>query len=286
MRPQLILVEGLPGSGKSTVAQLVQEVLQEMNISNQLVLEGDLDHPADYDGTAYYSVEQYEQLIHEQPQYADLLQAYSLHREDGVLVFYRKLKNQAGNAFPDDLVNQIFEHDIYELLLHQNRRLITEKWQHFADQAALEEKTWVFECCFMQNPITIGKVLYAASDTAVTSYVNQLARIVEPLHPLLIYVEQEDVGCSFRKAADERPLEWLNGFLNYYTQYGIGKEMNATGIDGAIQVLEVRKQLELKIYDQLTMNKVRLDNTQVDREAARSRIQSILERFLNEERTS
>lgn len=280
MRPQLILVEGLPGSGKSTVAQLVQEVLQEMQIPHQLVLEGDLDHPADYDGVAYYSFDQYEQLLKNQPQYIDMLLAYSVHRDDGVLLSYRKLTNKAGDAIPDELMNQIFEHDIYELLLHQNRRLITEKWQHFANQAAAESKTWIFECCFMQNPITIGKILYAASDSAVTSYVNHLAHIVEPLYPLLIYVEQEDVDRAFRKAAEERPQEWLGPFISYYTEFGIGKEMHAEGMEGTIQVLEKRKQLELQIYEQLTMNKVKLNNTSYNRESAKSQIRSILQTYM------
>ncbi|WP_235218458.1 hypothetical protein [Paenibacillus sp. FSL R7-269] len=51
-QPKLVLVEGLPGYGKSTTAQLVYEILTEMNVSAQLVLEGNLDHPADYDGVA------------------------------------------------------------------------------------------------------------------------------------------------------------------------------------------------------------------------------------------
>lgn len=277
MRPQLILVEGLSGAGKSTVAHMIHEVLEERKVPNRLVLEGDLDHPADYEGVAYYSIDQYEQLLQKQPQSAALLQAYSQHRDDGVLLYYRKLKTKAGDAISEELLQQIVEHDVYELLLHQNRRLITEKWQQFAKQAAVEPQTWIFECCFMQNPITIGKLLYNASNVAVTSYVNQLAQIVEPLHPLLIYVDQENVGGSFRKAAAERPQEWLEHFISYYTGFGIGKEINAEGMEGAIQVLERRKQLELQIYDQLAMNKVKLHITPSQREYTKSQLRSILE---------
>jgi len=42
---KLILVEGLPGSGKTSTARYVKQLLDEQNIANRLFLEGDLEHP-------------------------------------------------------------------------------------------------------------------------------------------------------------------------------------------------------------------------------------------------
>lgn len=53
MDSKLILIEGLPGSGKSTTARLVHEILMQKGIESELFCEGDLDHPADYESVAF-----------------------------------------------------------------------------------------------------------------------------------------------------------------------------------------------------------------------------------------
>ncbi|MDH6672709.1 hypothetical protein M2277_003371 [Paenibacillus sp. LBL] len=52
--------------------------------------------------------------------------------------------------------------DVYELLLDLNRRLITERWEAFAEQALHEPVVMIFECCFIQNPVTVGMVKHDA----------------------------------------------------------------------------------------------------------------------------
>lgn len=53
MARQLILIEGLPGSGKSTIAKMVSEILIDQGKQVQLFQEGNLDHPADYEGVVF-----------------------------------------------------------------------------------------------------------------------------------------------------------------------------------------------------------------------------------------
>lgn len=48
MRTNLIIVEGLPGSGKSTAAAMIAKVLAEKGKKAVCVDEGAQEHPADY----------------------------------------------------------------------------------------------------------------------------------------------------------------------------------------------------------------------------------------------
>jgi thymidylate kinase len=53
MQRQLILIEGIPGVGKTTTAQNIKKFLDKKGIKSKLFLEGNFDHPADYENVAY-----------------------------------------------------------------------------------------------------------------------------------------------------------------------------------------------------------------------------------------
>ncbi|WP_051505123.1 P-loop NTPase family protein [Paenibacillus durus] len=91
-------------------------------------------------------------------------------------------------------------------------------------------------------------IKYGAKKEDVISYVIELATIVERLNPLLIYVEQNDLDHSFRKAVKERPKEWSEGFIEYYTNQGYGKKQGNKGLEGTLQVLKARRELEAEIF--------------------------------------
>lgn len=234
MRHNLILVEGLPGSGKTTTAKLVQKILGEKGISTKLFLEGDMDHPADFESVAWLSEDEFKRLG---------ISDESLIQKSGndYLVPYRKLGLDLG------------EKDIYELPFEKNRDLIVENWCRFA---ATADAVHIFECCFIQNPVTVGMIKYGVSDEQVVDYVKALENQVAALNPLLIYIDLEDVEATFLKAVEERPKEWSQFFTEYYTAQGYGKVHELEGIAGTIEVLQARKRLERKIMDRLDIPKV------------------------------
>jgi len=261
MRSKLVLIEGLPGSGKTTTAELVHEILTEMNIKSQLFLEGDLDHPADYDGVAFFKENEFDELLSTHEKFKDMLSNCMIKDGNNYFLEYRKVKNEYDSRFPDELLHAVFKNDVYELSLDLNRKLITEKWKKFTESVLNGTDTFVFDCCFIQNPVTMGMIKYAAKKEDVISYVIELATIVEQLNPLLIYVEQNDFEHSFRKAVKERPQEWSEGFIEYYTSQGYGKKQSYKGLEGTLQVLKARRELEEEIFNGLHIAKKKVDNS-------------------------
>jgi uridine kinase len=55
MKNKLILVEGIPGSGKSTAVANLQKFLENKDTPSRFWHEGDFDHPADFEGVARLS---------------------------------------------------------------------------------------------------------------------------------------------------------------------------------------------------------------------------------------
>jgi hypothetical protein len=275
---KLILIEGLPGSGKSTTAEITNDILKEWNVDTNLFLEGNVEHPADYEGGSYFSKTEFAQLLEQYHELQSILGKHAIERCSGFVLPQYKLKQElADKIVPDSLWDEIWNHDIYELPLEKNIELISDKWQRFVEQAVTGNQTYIFECCFIQNPVTIGMIKNGASQEVVMNYVKRLAEIIEPLNPVLLYVEQQDLSHSFKKAVQERPKEWSTGFMDYYTNQGYGKIHGAKGIEGTIAVLEGRKQLESVIFNALDINKVKIDNTQFDKDSHKNRIIEVLE---------
>lgn len=276
MQSKLVLIEGLPGFGKTTTAGLVHEILAEMNVASRLFLEGNLDHPADYDGVAFFIEHEFIELLRSYGPFQDLLSDHAIREGHHYFLEYRKMQNKFGESLPDEWMKSIFKHDIYELPFEQNRKLITDRWKRFAERAWAGPDPFVFDCCFIQNPVTIGMIKHHAKKEDVMGYVTQLAHIVERLNPLLIYVEQQDLGCSFKKAIQERPREWSEGFIDYYTNQVYGKHYNLTGLEGTLKVLEARRELEQDIFAGLHIAKRKVDNSSYDMEEYKHALREIL----------
>lgn len=264
MNTKLIIVEGLPGFGKSTTASIINDILIEKNIVSELFLEGNLNHRADYDGVACFTSIEFESLLVNCGHFKEVFQEKVTMMGNKCLLPYKKIKNEYGAKFPDKLFNMIIKNDIYELPFEVNKHLITEKWRKFAGNAENEHLTYIFECCFIQNPVTIGMIKYGEKKENVVNYVITLTEIIENLNPILIYINQDDLEFSFKKAVKERSKEWSDGFIDYYTTQGYGKINGYTGLDGTMKVLEARRDIENEIFDRLKINKVKINNSQYE----------------------
>ncbi|NMO97697.1 hypothetical protein [Paenibacillus lemnae] len=276
MNTKLILIEGLPGSGKSTIAHMVFDIFADRGVEAQLFQEGNVDHPADYEGVSFYRQEEFHQLLLELEESRDMLANTSLSYGNDYLIPYRKIQHELGTDFPVELLHALFKKDIYELPFYENVRLITERWKSFVKDALQDDTIHIFECCFIQNPLTIGTVKYNVRQSEVMDYVFQLEELIKPLNPLLIYIDKQDIRSVFEKAVHERPQEWANGFMEYYTGQGFGQMQGYSGFDGTVQVLQERKKIELEIYDLLKINKQKIDNSQYDLATCKEKIKEIL----------
>lgn len=102
MKTKLIMVEGLPGFGKSTTSRMLHEIPTERNIEATLVMEGDADHPADYEGTACLTEEEFGRLLQVAGPFKEILIERAAKKGSWYLLPYQKLKNEYEASMPDD----------------------------------------------------------------------------------------------------------------------------------------------------------------------------------------
>lgn len=188
MKTNLIIVEGLPGSGKSTTAAMIAEELVKKGKRVLCVDEGVQEHPADY----------------------------------------------ANYDFPD------FETE---------REKILQKWRSFVESAD-KDIIYVFNCVFLQNPMCETMMRFDMKEEDSKRYIMEIAEIIKPLDPIIIYIDKPDVKAAIDRVLDERGNDWLNAVIDYHVSGGYGKRSGLRGYEGYIECLEERKRRELNILQE------------------------------------
>lgn len=188
----LIIVEGLPGSGKSTTASLIADELAKRGKKVVCFDEGADDHPADF--------KDYD--------------------------------------FPDFKTEQ---------------SAILQRWREFVSNA--DEKTiYVFNCVFLQNPMCETMMRFDLDFGESQDYIAQISKIIRPLNPLIIYIDQPDPRQAIGQVLEERGSEWLNAVIEYHTSQGYGKRHHLQGFEGYIRCLKERRIREISILRTLDLD--------------------------------
>lgn len=253
MDTKLIFIEGIPGSGKTSAARFVCDWLAQHGKRPCLFLEGDWQHPADFESVACLDDAEYADLRAQFPAQADFL-AQHTRQENGERFFsYRQMQHEHSEQ-PDALFESLARFEIYNLPAEKHQRLLLQNWRKFVAEALEQDVVYVFECCFLQNPITTLLAYHNLPVEKVRQHILTLANIVSPLAPKLIYLARQDVGATLEAVRRERPLEWADFVTWYLTGQDYGKAHNLSGFDGVIAFYAMRQTFELALLPTLPVS--------------------------------
>ena len=247
MRHHLILVEGPPCSGKSTISAFVAQALAR-RAKVRFVDEGSGDHPADYEFHALAPAG----LLGPEPRVVSLADC------------------------SENLRDRLLPYKIYDgLPWAVERPLMLDRWRQFAREAA-PDAVYVFNCVFLQNPMCETMMRFDLPEEVSRAYIGEIAGIIRPLRPAVIYLKNDDIADAVRRAAAERP-GWLEAVIDYHANGAYGRRVGAEGLEGYVRCLRERQARELRILAGLGLEHFVADNPQRDWAAARREIRLWLE---------
>ena len=257
---ELIIVEGLPCSGKSTAAKYIAD-----KFNMQYFDEGSGIHPADYEFHAFVQVSELQKFSHDEQ--AKIIES-SEKRSDGFVVPL--------SAFQGDMFERLFQYKIYDFLPWETEKpVMLDKWREFADNKRPDEK-YVFNCVLLQNPMCETMIRFGFSQEKSAEYIGEICSIIKPMNPAVVYLKNYTIGESVKKVVSERGDEWLNMVIDYHCNGAYGKSMGLSGFEGYIAALEERQRRELEILSDIGIDYTVLDNPQKNWEAAYRELDKML----------
>lgn len=252
MQHRLILTEGLPCSGKSTAAAFIAK-----QFGMTAVDEGTGDHPADYEFHAF--LDEAALAGFSGAERRQILKAAE-PRMNGYLVPLAAFRETP-------LFARLLPFKIYDFLPWETEKpLMLDKWRRFV--SGIGTRRYVFNCVFLQNPMCETMMRFNQTPAESAAYIGEIAEIISPLNPVVVYLRNSRIADSIRAALPERGEEWRNAVTDYHCNGGYGKAHGLTGFDGYIAALEERQSRELAILEKLDIPHLYLFDPQEDWDAA------------------
>ncbi|WP_160684526.1 AAA family ATPase [Clostridium sp. C2-6-12] len=267
MKNRLILIEGIPGSGKSTISKKIRDYLINKGLDVDLYNEGDL-HPVDMAWNALLSQGEYEDLIRENKEYEKVIKENSVLEGDYVIVAYTKLglyKDQ------NNLMKKFEAHEVYDgrVSLDMFKDIHLKRWRKFGEETKkTQDKIILFECAFLQNHINELLAVHEKDDHYIIQYLKELIETVMDLNPKLIYLKQNSVSNTLGRVAKERVSEnkeeypdWIDLIKEYLKSSNYGKSKNINDFNDIVKYFEKRQEMELKAIENLSIDSFIVNNS-------------------------
>ncbi|OPJ58643.1 hypothetical protein [Clostridium chromiireducens] len=249
MKNKLFIIEGLPCTGKSNTSKFVADILLKKGHSVSCYDEGNLEHPADYEFHAFMTSNDLRIFNDIELQQ---VQNIGVMKNLGVVIPLSKVKGE--------LFNKIIPFKIYDCLPWEiEKAIMLEHWEEFAKQANKEMNIYVFNCCFLQNPLCEMMMRFNFPYENIQKYITSIYEHIKTLNPVIIYLQNSKVKERVSEVAKERDDEWIKSVIDYHTSQGYGKSNSLEGFDGYISCIEERQKVELSILKQLPIEKVIID---------------------------
>lgn len=271
MNSRLILVEGIPGAGKTTTARKIKEKLIDEGKEAILYEEG-MSHPADMAWNACLKEDEYNDFIKKcsemwegskksisKEELISRIQRQTRIEDNNVILAYTKID------FPEDcywsLIGDVASKEICDgrKSLDEFRDIHLRRWSKFAEQALLNDNIYIFECAFLQNHIFELLGVYEKSDEEIYLYLKSLLETVKSLSPSIVYIEPSSVEDIIIQAANEskspegsRP-GWIDEVANWVSNMNFGKSHNLKGIEGVFYFCKERLRIDKLMIEKLNV---------------------------------
>jgi hypothetical protein len=220
---RLVIVEGIMGSGKSTMMRFISQNLQN---SGQLALP-----------------------LHERTE------PHPVRATDELEHWYEPWRDAAPRQLAD-------------------RALA--RWADFVEATQRNSPIPVMDGQLFHGDLT-HMLLMEADSALILEYMRELAVVITPLNPFVLYFWQRDIETAIRTVCAERGPEWTDYQLNWKLAGPYCVRRGYQGLDGLVSLYRDYRRITDDLFHQLPLAKLAIENSDKDWTAYESQVLKALQ---------
>jgi deoxyadenosine/deoxycytidine kinase len=275
MKTKLILIEGIPGSGKSTFAKRITDFYVNNGLKVNIYNEGGF-HPADLAWNACIPVKLLDDVLAPYKFFRYEIDKNTHIEDDYAIISYTQIKTENTDFYKDMESYEVYDKRVSFDIFNE---LHCKRWENFGKQEKEKNELNIFECALFQNHVTELMLFHLADIDTLKTHIHTMIQTIVDLSPSLIYFSQPNVRETIERIAKQRVFEngrWIDGVINFTENTPYGKLHGIKGFDGAVRIFEERKRIELEIINSLPINAIVFENPDYDWEILWENIISFL----------
>lgn len=134
------------------------------------------------------------------------------------------------------------------------------KWKSFVDAALTSDRISIVDGQLFHGGLT-SLFLLEAEFELMAAYCREIVSAAAPLSPLLVYFRQTDVDKAICLICEERGEDWVKYQTNWKLESPYAKARHLAGVDGLIAVYREYRDLTDRLYHDLDIPKISIENS-------------------------
>lgn len=255
---KLIMLEGLPSTGKTTNARFIHIQLERNNINAKWIHEVAMPHPVLFFDEVGMTYDEYARFIEAYPETADILNKIAVFKKSTIGIHLPEIQWNYRNKISENVYQELLKFDVWSFPLDVYKKFALEKWAYFTEKAMKnQDEVYVIDSAIFQFQI-FSFLFKNRPYEELKNFIDQIIEIIQPLNPCLIYLYRDNTEATIDYLEKDRGTSYLDYLWNrdkdqpYYT----GKP---AGAESFKQFLRDYASMADMLFQSFPMNKISLE---------------------------